>query len=144
MIHYIPMLDGVISMRSMLTSAFMIGSLVCHSAHPCTAGAVDRKTLDQNSDVIATGEIRIVERQERRTELERISSGTAELVNPTVVRNRAGASAPFTFHFEFIEFDGCIFGEIPLDGRRATVRLRLSDSTPPRLELYYVDYEDLR
>lgn len=93
-------------------------------AFACSPGALNLRALEKQSDIIATGTVHIIEQNERRTDDELVIEGTAELRTSRVAKNRTPLAAPFQFHFEYIESDGCVFGILPEEGSRARIYLQ--------------------
>jgi hypothetical protein len=112
--------------------------LAAHTAFACSPGAITRKQL-MKSDVIAIGTIHIVEQREQQNGSETVIEGIAQLRVRRVLKNRTALVGRFTFRFKQTKFDGCIFGEQPLDG--STVKVYLSRLSPGAddLELFHIE-----
>jgi len=128
---------------SAMILAALCGSAGIELAFTCSPGAISQPLLEKQADIIATGTIFIIKQNERRTESESVVEGTAELrTNRSVKKNRTGLSAPFRFHFEYIESDGCVFGILPEAGRRARVYLKRGAGAGDLLKLLYLEEQE--
>ena len=128
-----------IRMRLAPSTWALLLCLVAHTAFGCSPGAIDRKEL-MKSDVIATGTLHIIKETKQQNGSETVTEGIAELRARRVFKNRTAPAARFTFRYKQTKFDGCLFGEQPLEG--STVKVYLSRLSPGAddLGLFHIEW----
>jgi hypothetical protein len=114
------------------------GGAATHTAFACSPGAISYKELSK-SDVIATGLVRILQKNERQDGLDTVIEGIAEIEARRVFKNTTVLASSFRFQFKQTRVEGCLFGEMPPDG--STVKVDLVRLTRGADNLQFFHYE---